>query len=212
MKTAPRPAFLLVATRELRWMRRDGLALFLVIGVPVIAFALLALTFSNAVIRNLQVSIVDADRTPTSMTYVQAINSAPGVTVAERSDDLNGAMQAIRSGPPSPRFIFRQTLNATSWRGKRPQIVTFYNRQYFTPGNSAASAISNAINAATAALAPPQSAAFSPGFLAVEQYVLTNPALNYASSCCALSCPWSCMWWSRLRLGMPWALSFRDAA
>ena len=56
-------------------MRRDGLALFLAIGVPLIAFAILARTFSNAVIRNLNVSIVDEDRTPTSRLYVQAISS-----------------------------------------------------------------------------------------------------------------------------------------
>ena len=179
MKTAPRPGILLVATRELRWMRRDGLALFLVLGVPVIAFALLAFTFSNAVIRNLQVNIVDADRTPTSMAYVQAIDSAPGVSVAERSDDLQGAMQAIRSGHAVAAVYIPANFESDFLARKRPQIVTFYNRQYFTPGNSAASAISNAINAATAALAPPRSAAFAPGVLAVEQYVLTNPALNY---------------------------------
>lgn len=180
MRRPPRPGILLVATRELRWMRRDGLALFLVIGVPVIAFALLAYTFSNAVIRNLQVSIVDADRTPTSLAYVQAIQSAPGVEVAARSDELNSAMQAIRSGqviaavyiPPN----FERDLSAR----KRPQIVVFYNRQYFTPGNNASSAISNAIKSTTARIAPPKSAEYALGYLAVEQYVLSNPSLNYA--------------------------------
>ena len=65
-------------------MRPDRVALFLAIGMPLLAFALLAWTFSNAVIRDLRVSVVDADRTPTSMIYVQAIASAPGVTVAQR--------------------------------------------------------------------------------------------------------------------------------
>ena len=180
MRSTPRPGVLLVATRELRWMRRDGLALFLVIGVPLIAFTLLALIFSNAVIRNLQVSIVDADRTPTSMTYVQAIGSAPGVRVAGRSDDLKDAMHAIRSGLAIAAVYIPPDFERDLLARKRPQIVAFYNRQYFTPGNSAASAISNAINAATAVLAPARSAAFAPGFLAVEQFVLTNPALNYA--------------------------------
>ena len=161
-------------------MRRDGLALFLVIGVPVIAFALLALTFSNAVIRNLQVAIVDADRTPTSMTYVQSIGSAPGVRVAERPGDLDGAMHAVRSGQAIAAVYIPPNFERDLLARKRPQIVSFYNRQYFTPGNSASSAISNAINAATAFVAPPRSAGFTPGILAVEQYVLTNPALNYA--------------------------------
>jgi ABC-2 type transport system permease protein len=98
MRTPPRPGILLVATHELRWMRQDRVALFLTIGMPLIAFALLALTFSNAVIRDLRVSVVDADRTPTSMIYVQSIASAPAVTVAERSGELTSAMHAIRSG------------------------------------------------------------------------------------------------------------------
>ena len=125
MKRAPRPGILLVATRELRWMRRDGLALFLVIGVPVIAFALLAFTFSNAVIRNLRVSIVDADRTPTSMTYVQAIGSAPGVKVAERSDDLQGAMHAIRSGVAIAAIYIPPDFERDLWRESAPRSSRF---------------------------------------------------------------------------------------
>ena len=38
MKRPPRPGVLHVAARELRWMRRDRVALFLTIGVPLIAF------------------------------------------------------------------------------------------------------------------------------------------------------------------------------
>ena len=86
MRRPPRPGFLLVATRELRWMRRDRVALFLALGVPIIAFTILAAIFSNAVIRNLRVTVVDADRSPTSLIYVQAIASAPGVSVADRSE------------------------------------------------------------------------------------------------------------------------------
>ena len=125
MRSAPRPGVLLVATRELRWMRRDGLALFLVIGVPVIAFTLLALIFSNAVIRNLQVSIVDADRTPTSMTYVQAIGSAPGVRVTGRSDDLKEECMPYAPDLPLQRFIFHPTLNAICWRESAPKSSRF---------------------------------------------------------------------------------------
>ncbi len=183
MRPPPRPGVLLVATRELRWMRRDRVALFLAIGVPLIAFALLALTFSNAVIRNLKVTVVDADRTPTSMIYVQAVASAPALTVAERSGDLTSAMHAIRSGEAIAAVYIPENFERDLIARKRPQIVAFYNRQYFTPGNNAASALSNAIAAATATLpstSPVRSASFKPGSLVVEQYVLTNPALSFA--------------------------------
>ncbi len=183
MRAPPRPGVLAVATRELRWMRHDRVALLLAFGLPLLGFALLALTFSNAVIRDLRVSVVDADRTPTSMIYVQAVSSAPAVTVAQRSDDLNGAMHAIRSGEAIAAVYIPPDFERDLIARKRPQIVVFYNRQFFTPGNNASSALSAAITAATATLpptSPVRSAAFAPGSLVVEQYVLSNPALNFA--------------------------------
>jgi ABC-2 type transport system permease protein len=183
MKRPPQPGLLLVAAREWRWMRRDRLALFLAIGVPIFAFAILAVIFSNAVVRNLRVTIVDADRSPTSRLYVQAIASAPGVSVAERSGDMTSAMHAIRSGDAIAAIYIPENFERDLTARRRPRIVDLYNRQYFTPGNSASAAISSAIAAATATLPRPSPASgepFSPGSLTVEQYVLTNPALNYA--------------------------------
>jgi ABC-2 type transport system permease protein len=181
MKTPPPSGFWLVATRELRWMRRDGVALFLAIGMPLLAFSLLALTFSKAVIRDLPVSIVDADRSAISMTYVQAVSSSPSLLVAERPTDLNGAMHDIRSGQAIAAVYIPADFERDLLGGKRPQIVVFYNRQFFTPGNNAASAITSALASASAALpAPVRSSGYAPGSLVVEQYVLTNPALNFA--------------------------------
>jgi ABC-2 type transport system permease protein len=162
-------------------MRRDGVALVLAVLVPVIAFAILTLTFSNAVIRNLRVAIVDADRSATSRLYVQSIASAPGVSVAERSSDMRSAMQAVRSGDAIAAVYIPENFERDLLGRKRPQVVSLYNRQYFTPGNNAASSISNAISAATATL--PREAdggGYKPGVLVAEQYVLSNPALNFA--------------------------------
>src|ERR1700722_3636733 len=183
MKRPAQPGILLVATRELRWMRRDRLALFLAIGVPIIAFVILAGIFSNAVVRNLRVTVVDADRSSPSLVYVQAIASSPGVSVAERSGDMTSAMHAIRSGDAIAAVYIPENFERDLIDRKRPQIVVLYNRQYFSPGNSASAAISNAVSAATATLpdtSPAAGKSFAPGSLVVEEYVLTNPALNYA--------------------------------
>ncbi len=178
MKPAAKPGLLLVATRELRWMQRDGVALILAVLVPVLAFAILTLTFSNAVIRNLRVAIVDADRSATSLIYVQSIASAPGVTVAERSSDMRSAMQAVRAGDAIAAVYIPENFERDLLARKRPQVVSLYNRQYFTPGNNAASSISSAISAATAALPHEAESGYKPGVLVAEQYVLSNPALE----------------------------------
>src|SRR5262249_18280966 len=97
MQARVEPGFLSVALRELEWLRHDVVALALVLVIPLFAITVLSLTFSNAVIRDLRVDVVDQDQTRTSLTYVQAINAAPGVNVTLRSTDLNGAMHAVRS-------------------------------------------------------------------------------------------------------------------
>jgi ABC-2 type transport system permease protein len=180
MATPARPGLLAVASREVLWIWRDRTALFLVIGIPLIAFALLAATFSNAVIRDLNVAVVDLDHSHTSMTFVQAIDASPNVNVTSRFSDLDGAMHAIRSGRALAAVYIPQNLERDILAGRRPQTVIFYNKQYFTPGNIASSAIQSALSAAAASL-PKGSvqAAYSPGPLTVENYVLTNPALNY---------------------------------
>lgn len=173
---------LAVAAREVAWIWRDRVAVVLTVIVPLLAFTLLTATFSQAVVRNLRVDVVDRDRTPTSTLIVQAIQSAPGVEVAQRSTDLAGAMQAVRSGAAIAAAYLPPGLERDILGQRRPQVVLFYNKQYFTPGNIAASALQAAVSAAVAELAGARgdTASTGPGPLRVEPYVLSNPALNYA--------------------------------
>ena len=175
------PGFLAVAVREVAWIRQDRVARLIVLVLPLLAFALLAATFSNAVIRDLKVDVVDQDRSQASRTIVQAIASAPGTSVALRSNDLGDAMHAIRSGGAIAAVYIPRDFERDLLGGTRPQVVIFYNKQFLTPGNVASSALQAAIGAAVASLPPaPRPQVFVPGALVVEQYVLTNPALNYA--------------------------------
>ena len=65
---------------------------------------------------------------------------------------MTSAMQAIRSGEAIAAVYIPENFERDLLARQRPQIVTLYNRQYFTPGNNANSSISNAIAAATATL------------------------------------------------------------
>jgi len=98
MRRRPKPGFWLVARRETRWLLHDRAALILIFGVPLFAFAVLTAAFSNPVIRDLGVVVVDADRSDTSRALVEYLESSPGVSVVERASDLASAARAIRSG------------------------------------------------------------------------------------------------------------------
>jgi ABC-2 type transport system permease protein len=184
VKAPAAPGFWLVATRELRFFRRDKAGLFLLIAVPLIAFAVLAWTFSSAVVRGLNVVVVDQDRSDTSSKFVEEIGAAPGVRIALRADALTAATRAIRSGEAIGAVYIPPEFEKDLLAGRRPQIIAFYNTQYFTPGNITAKALRDAISAASADIAPGNRVRLQPigsGPLVVEQYVLTNPAVNYAA-------------------------------
>lgn len=170
-----------VTARELAWIRSDIVALLLLFAVPLLAFGLLAGTFSHAVIRGLHVDVVDADRSATSASIIQAVEAAPGVEVTLRSTDLTSAMHAIRSGDAIAALYIPKNFERDVLAGRRPQIVNFFNKQFFTPGNVAASGIQAAVANASAGLsgATAGAGAHASGGLVVEQYVLNNPALNY---------------------------------
>jgi ABC-2 type transport system permease protein len=184
VRLPPRPGLRLVAAREIRFFRRDPAGLFLLFAVPLMGFAVLAWTFSSAVVRGLNVVIDDADRSATSSKFVEEVGAAPGLRIAQRADSLSAATQAIRSGEAIGAVYIPPDFEKDLMAGRRPQIVAFYNTQYFTPGNTTSKALRDAISAAAAELAPVNQVRLQPvgsGQLVVEQYVLTNPAVNYAA-------------------------------
>ena len=179
-----RPGVLAVAARESQWIRRDPVARFLLLGVPIIAFAVLGFTFSHAVVRGLDVAVVDMDNSATSRLFIQTMAAAPGITVAERADDLSAAASAVRAGRAIGAVYLPPDFSKDLLSGRAPRPVAFVNTQYFTPGNNASKSIRDAISAASAAVAPARQAMGvrtepGPG-LVPEEYVLSNPALNYA--------------------------------
>ena len=184
MKPPPPPGFWLVARREIRFFHRDRAGWFLVVAIPLIAFAILAWTFGSAVVRGLNVVIVDMDRSAVSTGVIQQIAAAPGLRISDRADSLATATKAIRSGDAIAAVYIPPSFEHDLTAGRRPQIVVFYNTQYFTPGNVASKGLRDAISAASAQLSPLHEVRLQPvgsGPLVVEQYVLTNPATNYAA-------------------------------
>ena len=144
---------------------------------------MLTWTFSSAVVRGLNTVVVDADRSDVSAGIIQTIAAAPGLRVAERPEDLTGATRAIRSGQAIAAVYIPPRFKLDLLAGHRPQIIAFYNAQYFTPGNIASGGLRAAISDAVSHLSTLRGVSLPPvgsGSLVVEQYVLTNPALNYA--------------------------------
>ncbi len=183
MKAKPKPGFLLVARREVRWLMHDRVALILIFGVPLFAFVVLAAVFSHPVIRGLGVVIVDADRSETSRAFVEQVAVSPNLQIVKRVADLTTATRAIRSGEAIAAVYIPVNFERDLEAARRPQIVAFYNQQYLTAAGIASQGMSDTLasavrNASAAFRSAP--AASSIGSLVAETIVLVNPERNYA--------------------------------
>jgi ABC-2 type transport system permease protein len=181
MRRPPKPGFLLVARRELRWLLHDRAALILIFGVPLFAFVVLTAVFSHPVIRGLGVVVVDADRSDTSRAFIEAVAASPGLSVVRQSGDLATAAGVIRSGDAIGAVYVPANFERDLKAERRPQVVAFYNQQFLTAAGIAASGLSDSLSAAVErAAAPAAPKAQRIGSLVAETIVLVNPARNYA--------------------------------
>jgi ABC-2 type transport system permease protein len=181
MKRPPKPGFLLVAMREWRWLMHDRVALILIFGVPLLAFAVLSVVFSHPVIRGLGIVVVDEDRSDASRALVEYISASPGLSVVERAGDLASAARAIRSGEAIGAVYVPANFERDLKADRRPQVVAFYNQQFLTAAGIASSALSDSLTAAASrAVTPTAPTPPRIGTLVIETIVLVNPEKNYA--------------------------------
>src|ERR1700740_31500 len=181
MRRPPKPGFLLVAHRELRWLFHDRGALILIFGVPLFAFVVLSAVFSHPVIRGLGVVVVDADRSDTSRAFVESVAASPGLKIVERAADLPAAVRAIRSGEAISAVYVPANFERDLRADRRPQVVAFYNQQFLTAAGIASSGLGDSLNAAAKrAVVPAAPKASRIGSLVAETIVLVNPQRNYA--------------------------------
>src|SRR5580704_15924686 len=176
-----RPGFWLVAKREWRWLLRDRASVILIFGVPLFAFVVLSAVFSHPVIRGLGVVAVDDDRSETSRGFVDKIAASPSLSVVDRASDLASAARAIRAGDALAAVYVPPDFERDLKAGRRPQVVAFYNQQFFTAAGIASQGLSDALTAASHSAA--DNTAPTPsriGSLVAETFALTNPQKNYA--------------------------------
>src|SRR6516162_8365891 len=181
MRRKPKPGFMLVARREWRWLLHDRAALILIFGVPLFAFAVLTAVFSQPVIRELGVVIVDADRSETSRAFAEEVAASSGLSIVERAGDLASAARAIRSGEAIGAVYVPADFERDLKADRRPQVVAFYNQQFLTAAGIASSGLGDSLNAAAkraAVRAAPKASRI--GSLVAETIVLVNPQRNYA--------------------------------
>jgi ABC-2 type transport system permease protein len=89
-------AIVVIALTELRRVGRDRMALFFAIVLPVVIIVIIGTTF-GAQDEDIQLGVVDRDRSGGSEQLVDTLDGADGVAV-ERFDSLDGMRRDVRAG------------------------------------------------------------------------------------------------------------------
>src|SRR5258708_6409002 len=157
MRPASKPGFWRVAQRECRWLFHDRVALILIFGVPLFAFAVPTRVFSHPVMGGLGVTVVDEDSSDASRALVEYVAASPSLKIVDRSGTLSTAVQDIRSGKAISAIHIPPDFERDLKAERRPQVVGFYNQQFLTAAGIASSGLSDALSAAASiALVNPQ--------------------------------------------------------
>jgi ABC-2 type transport system permease protein len=185
----PRPGFLLVCRRELRWLWRRPVLLFFTTVLPLFLMTLLTVVFSAGLPTELPVAVLDRDGTDLSRAVIRAVDATSEIAIVEQVDDLAQGRHLILSGRVYGLLMLPLNLQRNAFAGRRPEVVFFYDNQHMTVGGILARGAANAVGAAGAAVrvalrsSKGEPVELAQGALApvpVQLNTLFNPALNYA--------------------------------
>lgn len=187
------PGFLLVFCREVDWLRRRRFLLALTTLAPLLAAAALTAIFGAGLATDLPVGVLDLDRSMLSRSIIRKLDATPDAAVAVTVTDLAEGRRALLAGRIHGLLLLPASLERDALRGRRPEVVFFYNGQTMSAGNVVLRGAGAAVAAATAevrlALRGGGSAAGGGAGVVVDGHTLFNPALDYVHFLLAAAVP-----------------------
>lgn len=178
-------AFRASVRRELAFLFGGFWDLALVIWLPLVLLAIVAIQLSAGVMRDLPIAVVDQDGGGVAREMVRRLDAAPGLRVATRPAEMKEAERAVRSNSAYAVVLIPQGLEREAMRGGTGKVMLFYNASYSTASGSVLREVSAVVQSLAGTLAARQGAAiFEAGRvrappIAVQSRILYNPQASY---------------------------------
>lgn len=183
-----RPGILLALVREVRWIFKRKMVVFMTILFPLTIFYLLTGVFGAGLPVDLPIAVIDKDHSALSRHILRMVDATPDVKIADQVDDMVNGRRLILEGKAYALVLIPQYLERDVKAGRRPEIVFFYNNQFMTIGSIVSKAINNALAAAGAEISIsirlshgqlPDYAAVASNPVPIQQNILFNPTMNF---------------------------------
>jgi ABC-2 type transport system permease protein len=126
----PETGFRATFCRELRRIARSRLLLLSLFALPPLAFAFIAWFFSEGVLRDLPVAVLDQDHSALSREIIRRMDATPGIRIHLVVPDFPEGQEAIQRGEVYGLLLIPKDLEKEARRGLAPVTSLYVNNTY----------------------------------------------------------------------------------
>ena len=128
--------FIAVIRRESTRIFRDKVTLFISFVAPLFGILMLGWIFSNGVIRDLPIAIVNQDNTAICDKVARMLDASPTVNIVEELSDLSTAQKLMQQGKINAIIVFPQDLEKDIIKGNSPTIAVYISNVNVVSGGA----------------------------------------------------------------------------
>lgn len=127
-------AFAKVLKREINRISKNWILLFLSLGAPLIAYLTIMWMFTEGVVREVPISIVDLDNTSLSRNIIRQIEATPAAKIVFSSASLSEAKTAMEKGKIDAIVVIPETTEKMILLGRSSSIALYINNTNVVKG------------------------------------------------------------------------------
>jgi ABC-2 type transport system permease protein len=127
-------AFSNVVKRELKRLYKNWILLFITLIAPIAAYLIIMIMFSQGVIKDVPISVVDLDNTSTSRNITRQINSNQAVEVKYTHSSIQAAQNLINKGKIDALVVIPNGTEKEILSGHSKSIAIYINNSNVVKG------------------------------------------------------------------------------
>lgn len=127
-------AFAKVLKREINRISKNWILLFLSLGAPLIAYLTIMWMFTEGVVREVPISVVDLDNTSLSRNIIRQIEATPAAKIVFSSSSLSEAKTAMEKGKIDAIVVIPKTTEKMILLGRSSSIALYINNTNVVKG------------------------------------------------------------------------------
>ena len=123
-----------VIKREINRISKNWILLFITLIAPIIAYLTIMWMFSDGVVRDIPISVVDLDMTSLSRNIIRQVETTPAATISYNSTSLNEAQNHMKKGDIDAIVVIPKGVERSILSGGTSSVAVYINNTNVVKG------------------------------------------------------------------------------